>query len=247
MTHAEMDELYYELFVLGAVEPEQAAEIEKHLADDCTYCNARVREARDLAAAFSGMVDVVQPPPELRRRVLDSIAPPAAVAKPAKKQQNWLGGMIALGAACVALTVFCLWLGSQTDSLQNRLSAATQERDQLEQALKVLSRSETRAVQFGRADQPRGRVFVNPTGGLVFVASGLPRIAADRTFELWLVPPAGAPRKAGLFRTDQNGDIVQASRIAVDPGTTAAVAVSVEPEGGSNAPTTTPIIVVPLA
>jgi anti-sigma-K factor RskA len=246
MTHAEMDELY-ELFVLGALEPAEQAEIEKHLEEGCTYCNARVREARDFAAAFAGMVDVVQPPAELRQRVLDSIAPPAVIAKAAKsKQKNWMGGMIALGAACAALMVFCLWLGSQTDSLQNRLSAATQERDQLEQALKVLSRSETRTVQFGKADQPRGRVFVNPTGGVVFVASGLPKIGPDRTFELWLVPPAGAPRKAGLFRSDANGDIVQASRLPVDLRNTAAVAVSVEPDGGSNAPTTTPIIVVPL-
>ncbi len=249
MTHAEMDDLY-ELFVLGALDRDEAAEVEKHLDENCTYCHARVREAMELSAAFSGLAEMVQPPPDLRRRVLNSIAPPVPVAakRPEEKKRNtWLGGMLALGAACAALTVFCLWLGSQTDSLQNRLTAAVQERDQLETALKTLSRSETRAVQFGKANQPRGRVFVNPRGGLVFVASGLPKIASDRTFELWLVPPTGAPRKAGLFRTDPNGDIVQASRIAVDPATTAAVAVSVEPDGGSNAPTTTPIIVVPLA
>lgn len=243
MTHAEMDELY-ELFVLGSLDREEAAEIEKHLDDDCTYCNARVREATELAAAFSGLLDVVQPPDSLRKRILKSIAP-AAMPAP-KKQTSWFGGMLALGAACVALTVFCLWLGSQTDSLQNRLSAAVQERDQLEAAMKVLSRSETRTVQFGKADQPQGRVFVNRSGGLVFVASRLPQIAPDRTFELWLVPPTGAPRKAGLFRSDRNGDIVQVSRVAVDPATTSAVAVSVEPDGGSNAPTTTPIIVIPL-
>ncbi len=243
MTHAEMDELY-ELFVLGSLDRDEAAEIEKHLNENCTYCHARVREATQLAAAFSGLIDVVQPPDHLRARVLRSIAP--APAPVVKKQGSWFGGMLALGAACVALTVFCLWLGSQTDSLQNRLSAAIQERDQLESALKVLSRSETRTVQFGRANQPQGRVFVNRSGGLVFVASRLPRIAADRTFELWLVPPTGAPRKAGLFRSDANGDIVQFSRAQIDPATTAAVAVSVEPEGGSNAPTTTPFIVVPL-
>ena len=245
MTHAEMDELY-ELFVLGSLDRDEAAEIEKHLDENCTYCHARVREATELAAAFSGLIDVVTPPDDLRKRVLKSIAPPPAPA--AKKQSSWFGGMLALGAACVALTVFCLWLGSQTDNLQNRLTAAVQERDQLESALKVLSRSETRTVQFGRANQPRGRVFVNRAGGLVFVASGLPRIAADRTFEFWLVPPTGAggPRKAGLFRSDANGDIVQVSRAQIDPATTAAVAVSVEPDGGSDAPTTTPFIVVPI-
>ncbi len=247
MTHAEMDELY-ELFVLGALDREEAAEIENHLQDNCTYCTARVREATVLAAAFAGLADVVQPPENLKKRVLNSIAPqrPAVVVPEPKKQSSWLGGMLALGAACVALTFFCLWLGNQTDNLQNRLTAAQHERDQLESALKVLSRSETRTVQFGRADQPQGRLFINRNRGFVFTASRLPRLAADRTFELWYVPPTGAPRKAGLFRSDRNGDTVQISNTAIDPATTNAVAVSVEPDGGSPAPTTTPIIVVPL-
>ncbi len=247
MTHAEMDELY-ELFVLGALDREEAAEIEKHLEDNCTYCTARVREASILAAAFAGLADIVQPPENLRKRVLNSITPqraPAIVPEP-KKQGSWLGGMLALGAACVALTVFCLWLGSQTDSLQNRLAAAQHERDQLESALKTLSQSETRTVQFGRANQPQGRVFINRARGFVFTASRLPRIGPDRTFELWYVPPTGAPRRAGLFRSDANGDTVQISNTAINPATTNAVAVSVEPDGGSPAPTTTPIIVVPL-
>ncbi len=247
MTHAEMDELY-ELFVLGALDREEAAEIEKHLQEDCTYCMAQVREATTLAAAFAGLADIEQPPENLKKRVLNSIAPrrSAVVVPEPKKQNSWLGGMLALGAACLALTFFCLWLGSQTDNLQNRLTAAQHERDQLESALKVLSRSETRTVQFGRADQPQGRLFINRSRGFVFTASRLPKLAQDRTFELWYVPPTGAPRKAGLFRSDANGDTVQVSNTAINPATTNAVAVSVEPEGGSPAPTTTPIIVVPL-
>ncbi len=114
MEHAEMDELY-ELFVLGSLDREEAAAIEKHLQDNCTYCHARVREATAMTASFSGLLEVVKPPEYLRKRVLGTIAPPRAVL-PAKKQTAWFGGMLALGAACVALTVFCLWLGSQTDS-----------------------------------------------------------------------------------------------------------------------------------
>ena len=246
MTHAEMDDLY-ELFVLGALDREEAREIEKHLEEGCTYCSARVREANELAAVFAGLAEPVQPPAELRERVLRTVAPPRpAAAKAERKHTSWFGGMLALGAACVALTVFCLWLGAQTDAMHNQLAAVQQERDQLEAALKGLSRSDTRTVQFGKANQPAGRVFVNRTGGLVFTASRLPRIASDRTFELWLIPPKGAPRKAGLFRSDANGDTVQISNAAIEPATTSAVAVSVEPDGGSNAPTTTPIIVVPL-
>jgi hypothetical protein len=131
--------------------------------------------------------------------------------------------------------------------LRSQLGATVRERDESQAALKVLSRSETRTVQFGRVNQPQGRVFVNRSGGLVFTASRLPQLANNRTFELWLVPPQGTPRAAGLFQADANSDAVRVSSVQVDPANTAAVAVSVEPTGGSPAPTTTPIIVVPLS
>ncbi len=241
MTHPEMDELY-ELFVLGVLERDQTNEIEQHLQDNCPYCQEKVREAGELMAALASVAEPVEPPKYLRNRVLASIAPVAP-----KPNKNWLAGLLALGAACAALIVFCILLGNQVSNLHSQLGTVVRERDELQAALKVLSRSETRTVQFGKVNQPQGRVFVNRTGGLVFTASRLPQLPNNRTFELWLVPPQGAPRAAGLFQADANSDAVRVSSVQVDPVNTAAVAVSVEPEGGSPAPTTTPILVVPLS
>ncbi len=241
MTHPEMDELY-ELFVMGALERDQAGEIEQHLQDNCAYCQGRVQEAQSLMAAFAGIAEPAEPPKYLRSRVLESIAPAAS-----KPNKSWFAGLLALGAACAALIVFCILLGNQVGNLRSQLGTTVRERDELQAALKVLSRSETRTVQFGKVNQPQGRVFVNRTGGLVFTASRLPQLGNNRTFELWLVPPRGTPRAAGLFQADANSDAVRVSSVQVDPANTAAVAVSVEPTGGSPAPTTTPIIVVPLS
>ncbi len=240
MTHPEMDELY-ELFVLGVLERDQAVEIQQHLQDNCPHCGPKVQEASRLMAAFATVAEPVQPPKQLRERVLSSIIPPQP-----KPNKNWFAGLLGLGAACAALLVFCILLGNQVGNLRSQLGATVRERDELQAALKVLSRSETRAVQFGRVNQPQGRVFVNRSGGLVFVASRMPQLPTNRTFELWLVPPTGAPRSAGLFQADPNSDALRISSVQVDPASTAAVAVSVEPTGGSPAPTTTPIIVVPL-
>lgn len=240
MTHSEMDELY-ELFVLRALEREQASEIDQHLRDGCAYCEAKVTEANALMAAFATTVDVVQPPAHLRERVLSSVRP-----SPVPKRNGRTAGLYALAGLCAASLVACVWLGTTTSQLKSRLNDVVQERNALEAALKSLSRSGTRTIQFGRANQPEGKVFVNPSGGLVFVAAHLPRLGSDRTFQLWLVPPAGAPRSAGLFRPDENGSSVTVSNVAVDPATTKAVAVSVEPNSGSSAPTTTPFIVAGL-
>lgn len=59
-------------------------------------------------------------------------------------------------------------------------------------------------------------------------------LQADRALELWSVPPEGAPRSLGLIRGDGT-TVVPRSRLpeALLKGGTAALAVSLEPAGGS--------------
>ena len=240
MTHAEMDELY-ELYVLGALEPEPALEIEAHLHDDCIYCSERVREALQTTSALSALAEPVKPPNALRHRVLSSVAP-------AKQSRTWAFGLAGLSAACIALAAFSLWSSGEMQKTREQLTAMRGERDELRSAIQLLTRSDTRAVQFGQTENaPHGSVLVSRTGGLVFVGSQLPVLPGDRTFELWLIPAKGAPQPAGLFRPNPSGESVHISSVPVDASNTAAVAVSIEPPQGSTAPTTKPILIVPLA
>lgn len=246
MNHLELDSLY-ELYVLGVLEADLAAVIDSHLAENCEHCQTGIREALALTACFASLAPLHQPPAGLRERVLASIPTSRkVVAMPPPAPPRAATGLYTLSAACAALLLGCIWLGYQNGQIRNDLANANRDRNALETALKSLSRSETKAVQFGRADQPHGRVFVNRPSGVVFVASSLPKLPAGRTFQLWLIPPAGGPKSAGIFQSDAEGNSVQLSPVTVDPGTKA-VAVSVEPQSGSTAPTTTPIIVVPLA
>jgi anti-sigma-K factor RskA len=241
MTHAEMNEAY-ELYALGLAEPEAAAEIERHLDEQCAYCRERVSAALALSAALAQVADPVAPPARLRERVLASVSRPQTAAR------KWNFGVLALAAAYLALLLFAIASQRSLRDARAELSVVTQERNQLRSAVEVLSRPETRTVEFGRTENvAHGRVLVNRNGGFVFVASRMPQLTSSQTYELWLVPANGAaPQPAGLFRPDAAGNSVQVSEAAVDPTTTKAVAVSVEPKQGSSAPTTTPILVVPL-
>ncbi len=240
MTHAEMEEVY-ELYALGVLEPEAAAEIERHLEERCEYCTEHVSTALRMTAALAGIAEPAVPPARLRKRVLSSIGP-------RKADRRWSFAVVGLAAACLALLALSIASRISMREMQTQLAALTDERDQLRSAVEILSRPETRTVEFGTTDNvAHGRVLVNRKGGFVFVGSQLPPIGNDQTFELWLVPASGAaPQPAGLFRPGSSGNSVHVTSTPVDARTTKAVAVSIEPRQGSSAPTTKPILVVPL-
>lgn len=79
-------------------------------------------------------------------------------------------------------------------------------------------------------------------GEAVFVAAGLPPAPASRTYQLWLVGPAGA-RSAGLLATGSGGG---GTRLLTGIDGAERVALTVEPGGGSSQPTSAPVLVVDL-
>ena len=275
MTHEEMNELY-ELYVLGALEPAETAAINEHVSEQCAYCLQHIGDASFVTAAMSGLAEALEPPARLRKRVLASVTPEVAPKRNwlwavaglsaacaallifALWTTNSLRSYQARDAALESQQTQLRAYQAQIAALeaeQGRLRAyraqiadLQAERNQLREAVEILSRSETRTVLFGSADRPQGRVFVNRNRGVVFVGSRLPALPQGRTFQLWLIPTAkgAAPQSAGLFRPNAAGDFVQVRREPVDTTRIQAVAVSVEPAGGSPAPTTTPVLIVPL-
>jgi anti-sigma-K factor RskA len=246
VTHSEMDELY-ELYLLGILETDEAAQISQHLSEQCEYCLARLKDGSAVVGSLSGLVEVTPPPASLRDRVL-SIARPLPQPVPLVKRSRW---PLAFGLAMAASVALLVWgvieRGTLNDAL-TRLQDVSRQRNELRAAIEILSESDTRTVSFGQAQATaHGRVFVSRNGGLVFVGSRLPELASGKTFQLWLVPAKGNAQSAGLFKTNPQGLSVNVLAQAINPLDYAAVAVSIEPNGGSPQPTSKPILVVPLA
>jgi anti-sigma-K factor RskA len=83
--------------------------------------------------------------------------------------------------------------------------------------------------------------------GVLLLASNLPQPPSGKTWELWLIlKDDPAPKPAGLFQSDPQGNALYLMPGPV-AASTAAVAVTLEPDSGSPAPTTKPVIVAPLA
>jgi hypothetical protein len=216
----------YEAFALGVAEDPQRTEIREHLARQCPTCTHGVREAAAVVAAISTLGQAAKPPKALRKRVIAMVGGAGA----GSRFGVWLPWGLAFVLALVLASVI----------IPERRQAADAGRFQ--EALAILNDPSAKDVSFGEPAKPaRGRVFVSPRRGIVLVAANLPSIAADRTFEMWVIPQSGKPIPAGTFRSEREG-----VAIYVHPGpvsAAAAVAVSVEPAGGSPQPTSTPFIV----
>lgn len=160
------------VYVLGALAPEERASFEAHLRS-CPLCAAEVASLTDIAQALDQAVPAVDPPPQLRERILASVrldaarAPravdrgveevrfsPVPVERRARSWPLWTGWMAAAASLAVAAL---LW--QQASGLRGRLQEAEQRvadaverwRD-AEGRLEVVTQDADRArVQFAAA------------------------------------------------------------------------------------------------
>jgi hypothetical protein len=249
MTHEELSEIY-ELYALGVLASDEKSEIDEHLARGCPECSGGVRQAIEMNAILLTLPEQVKPPKRLRRRVLASIG-----AEP--KPRGWtLGWAIAAGCLAIALLAMGVKMGgdlrtvnARLDQARRDLRSSNSQLSKMREIMQFLNEPQTVQATFGGSQPlpPRGRVFVNANRGVLLIASNLPPAPAGKTYEMWIVPKGGAPRPAGLFQSDPQGNAIHLLAGPVDTAHTAAIAVSVEPDSGSSAPSTTPIIVAGLS
>ena len=222
----------YELYSLGLLEGEERHEVEAHLARNCAVCQKYFKDALGVNALLLSQAQEVVPPSRLRRRVTSSVGREGAV-------WTWIA---ALAAACALIVALWLSLEKRTADRQLAnarltLQQAVAERDRLEQAFTFLNQPETRQVNFGQGQPapPRGNIFLNARIGVLLIASNLPALPVGKAYEMWVIPKGGTPRPAGLFQSGPQGTAMHILAGPVDPDVT--VAVTVEPESGSSAPT----------
>jgi hypothetical protein len=240
MTCEELKEMY-ELYALGLLEDEEREEIDAHLGRGCEACRKSLNEALAMNAGVLTGAPEIGPPRRLKRRILASVG---------VRHTGW-GWAAALAAAC--MLVLALWISEQERHRSAELADARQtilqigaERDHMMQALSFLNQPETRQVGFGKNKPARGNVFVNPQRGVLLIASNLPKLAPGRLFEMWVIPKGAAPRSAGMFQSTDSGTAFHMLSGPLNLSSGDAIAVTVEPEAGSSAPTTHPLFVAPF-
>ncbi len=227
----------YELYAIGVLEDPEKSEIDEHLARNCEKCLEGMRLARQTNAALFTVIPMVEPHSRLRKKVLASVG---------LERTGW-GWMSAwVSAVTVGLMVATLYLSLQDRRNAGELAIARAEMHamgmeltRVQAVMSFLNAPDTILVNAGKGIPlpPKARVFLNKNQGVLLMASNLPAAPAGKIYEMWVIPKGGAPKPAGLFQSDAQGNATHIQPGALDVASTAVVAVTLEPEAGSQTPT----------
>jgi hypothetical protein len=214
------------VYALGAVSPREASEISEHLKT-CEVCQQEYR-------ALSPVVDAVARSSETEKapsRLLKARVMRAAFGRP--QSSPWMAALAA--AACLAIVL----LGYAAIVLENTVA-----KDRLEIARQNRAIGDIAAAGARRYPFAKGEV-VTRGKRLYVVLRALPALPRSRVYQAWTLAK-GSKKMAPSLTFRPSGEGVAVLALPEDASSTVAVAVSIEPLGGSLQPTTAPIAVVRL-
>ncbi|MBK1788383.1 anti-sigma factor [Prauserella cavernicola] len=242
-------------YALNALDEHESARFRRHLSE-CHSCRQEVRELQATAARL-GEAAALEPPPELKGRVLAEIratrqVPPAADAEPKRASRDtgvprW--AMLTAAAAAVVGLALAGVFGGLALRAQNQYDAAQQ---QIEQASgryapvsDLLTASDVRVEHAQSTIGGSATVLVSRSReAMMVLGGGLPPAEQGHDYELWLLQPDGEMHSAGVLPPDEM--LLANGADGVD--TARGMAVTVEQQGGSptGAPSGAPILRVDM-
>lgn len=249
-------------YALNGLDAADLAEFETHLQQSHATRD-EVTELTDTAVLLGLATRPVQPSAGLKASIMDQLdahpqlpvaassaagASSASVATAAfespagrKAQARWFTRPVTALAAVAAAIALFVGGGVITTSLAQN-SFAQQQADQL---AAINSADDAQRASVDLADGGTATlVWSNTLLSSALIVDGLAPLPADRTYELWYINDAGA-RPAGTFGVAGSGSTWRVLDGTMKAGDT--VGVTVEPRGGSDAPTTDPVVVIASA
>jgi len=226
-------------YAVDALDDHERELFERHLAD-CADCRAEVASLREAAATLPESTPA-SPPPALRDSVLAGIRtvrplPPLPTSVAAERARTrrplWRNPSALLAAAAAVVAIGGAVMVTQPWDDEARAPSAAE---------RVIEADDAREVTV-KLDGATATLFHSPSQGrAALVTDDLPAPPAGKVYELWLQKD-GVMVPAGLMPAGEDQEFL----LSGDTSGATAAGITVEPAGGSDEPTTTPIALFEL-
>jgi anti-sigma-K factor RskA len=241
-------------YALGALTGREKTEFEALLAES-EQLRAEVTELMDTAVELGLSVAPVDPGPGMRAQVLASIADAPQLAPVVEERREtrlettatelrarsrWSTPLARLAAVAAAIALVVSLGFTVRAGIQAQSDMATASRINEIQAAPDYRRQSVELEGGGTATV----VWSVALERAALIVDGLAALPAGSTYELWYIDGSGAT-PAGTFDVGDDGKRSVILAGDMDAGDT--IGVTVEPAGGSDIPSTDPIIVVETA
>lgn len=249
-----------EAYALGALDEQERATLDAHLAAGCPDCAKALEEARSLVTQLVYLAPPAEPSDMLRARLLQTVRAEAGTARAARPYKAraavpyWLWAGV---AALLLVTVYSTWnaqrLQKEIQAVNERAAAELKQREQLQQELTaakheahILTDPDSKKFTIWPSDKqmPKLEAAWHPEMGIYVTGQQVPMPSGNRVLQLWLIPkaPGSKPMPSHTFWPDAKGKV---DLMVSDPpevmAETKALAITEEPAGGSAQPTSTPM------
>jgi anti-sigma-K factor RskA len=249
------------LYAMRSLDSGEASRISGHLGS-CFSCRAELQRIRTDLAAVAFTAPEVTPPARVRERLFADIGERAiqrldSSPAPAAATYRWWAATYT-GALMLAIAAGLLWtenarlrfqLTALRQALHQEQAQHQQEQSTLENTSHMLamltSRSAMHVQMMAGTAKPVPQaeaIYSREQGRLLLMASNLRPLPPHMAYQLWIMPMQGAPISAGVLKPDAQGSAMMMCPQA--PAVQAkGFALTVEPEEGSPAPTSNPVLV----
>jgi len=221
-------------YALGALDVDDVTALEEHL-QNCVSCRIELAEYRAMSDSLLTAIPPKQPSAALRKGLQSHL--------PSAKKKSRLPtalpfGRFALGFAVILLIALNIMSLVQIRTIQNQQTALLNQVEDAQIALALMSSPNAQILPLA-GDTVSGTLILDKQNNTaVLIARNLPQLGDEKTYQIWLVEEDGGRVSAGLFRPES--DQVYTTK-AILPSQTLTdylgIGVTVEPAGGSEAPT----------
>jgi anti-sigma-K factor RskA len=245
------------LYALNELSGSELHEFEQHL-ETCASCRRELQAMRADLGLLGLSVVGPKPPARSKERLMRAIADePRGVSVPAGAQTSgrrsfwlaWIPAAIALAliAFAISLRQSNQGLNDQLAELRNRYNDQKVQLAQAQENMRLLLAPDAVHVSLTppkAGKQPNATAIVSPSQNrMTLMATNLPPVPAGKAYELWVIPPQGAPVNAGVFKPDEHGNAMMLDHAMPFGVQAKTLALTVEDEAGSDKPTS-PIVIL---